>query len=635
MKNAKLSHRSYRFATANVLRDFKDLSMAQQGFLDSISSPVIRLVLKFNISRTWRVHFSNLCLQAGYDAVANQEWLDSLDELDRRVNAAEESVRQCRRNRLVKALRKDSLQESIDGVYFGSHPGVQPSPSKKQSVVPSIALASLTTHFTHQPEMDIPTLTVVSNSTKERKEPPSDFAITTIKVKPTPMSDMNTGNDNFSIDFLDLDDSVNGDTFFSLKDTRHSYKSKNVFLSRIMNFIEEQDMPFHCIDCWVPCNKPDEQSIGPGTDSNSLRLIHAGDDFHSDLTSLTEYHLHEFGVYSKNYSFAPGAGMPGRCYSTMSCCWESDIQRASADHFKRLGGARYAGIQTAVGIPMSCPNIGTIVIGIYSLMDVPYDENIMKKCSAEFQKFNPEPKWSLSIDVPNSETKSLMSTAQLPVTSTQSVHSCGSRSQSSYKSNTPSSCSTHESIDTDQAMSIANLLAEHMPPLDQEGNKADLIRSLRMLLLKSPNQVPPDILNKLVILRKSYEGYCKVQRKKSDVVKLLICDWEYLSKEEESQSPWGVSAMTHVNYSASKSLKIENVPVKVEASQVTPRVEDFPPTATNTSSFMLPPSSSTHFSQDGTSGSLNSYRFVSSVSLTGESAGGKEVRRTSSSLSSD
>ena len=628
MKNAKLSQRSYKLGHIPVLHDFRAVSKAQQAFLDSVNSPVTRLVLKFNISRTWRVHFSNLCLQSGYDALENQDWLNSLDELDKRVTDAEESVRKCRRNRLIKALRNDSLQESLDGVYIGGFSGLKhAAPSKKVQRGRSnsvVALASLTTHLKHKPVTPASAPNPPTNSFKMEDTfgTSGDISITTINVNPTPMNEL--GNDNFSVDFLDLDQSVSGDTFLTLPETRVD-KNKNLFLTRIMNFIQEESIPFHCIDCWIPSNNNEarNQMYSITSDNQVNRLIHAGHDCHSDVPSLTAYHLHEFGVYSKNFSFAPGAGLPGRCYQNGASYWESEIQHSSPDHFKRLGGAKEAGLKTAVGIPVHCSKIGTVVVCMYSLLDVPYDENLMRKCTVEFQKFNPEPKWSLSIDIPESGKKLPPAPQFSPPLISSGPYShptSDSQSHSSSKSHDNSTTSNNDSITSDEAMEIANLLAEHMPSFEAEGQgRVELIRSLRMILLKCPHSVTAEDKGLLVILRKSYEGYCKVQRKKSDVVNLLVSDWEYLTKEKEQKSPWGVSAMTHVNYASATSKQ-------VTASQVSPTIDEL--SCSNSSSvvkagaFMLPPPNVRNFKIERATGPLHTqYNFVSNVSLADVSEG--------------
>lgn len=625
MKNAKLSQRSYKLGHIPALHDFAEVSKAQQAFLDSVSSPVTRLVLKFNISRTWRIHFSNLCLQSGYDALENQDWLNSLDELDKRVTDAEESVRKYRRNRLIKALRNDTLQESLDGVYINGYPVPnKPVVNKAQrnrsnSVV---ALASLTTHLKHKPVTPASAPTQLMNTNNIKMEdafgPSGDISITTINFNPTPMNEMN--NDNFSVDFLDLDQSVSCETFLTLPETG-TEKNNNLFLSRIMNFIKEETIPFHCVDCWIPCNNNEggSQSYNDtGCNNHATRLIQAGHDCHSDASTLTAYHLHEFCVYSKNFSFSPGAGLPGRCYQSGCSYWESDIQNASQDHFRRLGGAKEAGLQTAVGIPIRCSKIGTVVVCMYSLLNVGYDEDLMRRCTVEFQKFNPEPKWSLSINIPESDKKPPTVPQFRPPLISSGPHSfqtsdCA-QSHSSSKSQDASTGSNNDSINSDEAMEIANLLAEHMPSFEAEGqNRVELIRSLRMILLKCPHSVSAEEKGMLVILRKSYEGYCKVQRKKSDVVNLLVSDWEYLTKEHERKSPWGVSAMTHVNYASATSNEIN-------ACQVSPTIDEL--NSSNSSSivkagtFMLPPPNVSNYKIQRATGPLHTqYNFVSNVSL--------------------
>lgn len=605
MKNAKLSHRNYKLIMATpAIHDIKAVSKAQQNFLDSIPSQVTRLILNFNISRIWRLHFSNLCLQTGYENLMGEDWLQSLEDFDKQVSEAETIVRRFRRERLIKALRSDSFQDAIEGVYIAGTPNISAVVSK-QGAIPRIssgvALSALNGHLennnnnnnrddivTKTPQ-NVPTY--VTNTTEEsfvlddtakksavrEQDPdgtqiPRDLTITTIKLKdPT---EMTRGSDNFSIDFLDdLDGSLGGETYLSLKDTRQSFKKKNVFLTQIMSFLESQNLPIHYVDCWVPSDHtPDKQRQPPGQQANQLahstRLVHAGDDLRSDLSSITEYQLHEFGVYSKKFSFDPGAGLPGRCYTSMSHSWENNIQNASPEHFKRLGGARYAGIMTAIGLPVPYPKVGTIVIGMYSLMNVNYNSQLLQMCSEEFRKFNPEARWNLCLDISSAETSpfsqekpssgdlSSSHNSQSLSTSHHKSFILGGESptQNSVKSKDGESVSSSDSINQEQAMEIANLLAEHIPSVQEADNKSHIIRSLRMQLLNFPDNITGPDLNKFKILWRSYKSYCKVQRKKNDIVKLLISDWEFMSKDgEQGTSPWGPNAMTHVNYSSQDS----------------------------------------------------------------------------------
>jgi hypothetical protein len=638
MKNAKLSHRSYTLQINPSLQNdtsLKVLSEAQEEFLNSVSSDIIRLVLQFNLSRSWRTHFSNLCLQVGYDNVDNQDWLDSLDAFDKCISQAEQKVRIQRRKRLIKALRKDSMQESIDGIYIGPPPSPSspqpPSPNNvtssnaslikptntttttnttgaavliKRKRSSSIALSSLAQKFQSPPEQIPSSMTAIAPPVTglhhEQQQQQQQFQVNSynnemmvpmasLNVSTYPMTNTTNDNDidNFSIGDLEL--SVCGDTYFNIQDNRRA-KSTNIFLSGIIKYLEEESLPFQYIDCWVPSSQ--DQGLG----YVSTMLTHAGDACHSSLTTLEQYHLHEFGLYSKNYTFAPGAGLPGRCFTLNSSCWENDIQIAAPEYFKRVSCAKDAGIQTVVGIPIQCPSIGTIVVGMYSFLNVPYSEDIVSKCSVRFQELNSEPKWSLSIDVQDCNDdeshdalSSQSNSEQIPPQSfdTQSHASSG-------KSTEKSSCSSvngsiNASITSDQAIEIANLLAEHMP-LDPKNS--DLIRSLRILLLKCPHNVQASELDNLTTVRKSYEGYCKAKRNKSDIVDLLISDWIFLSKGHGhiTASPWGssVMAMTHVNYSSTNSTNEVSHDVS-PASTETEALNVSNHSSIHLSGFMLPP----------------------------------------------
>jgi len=621
MKNAKLSHRSYDFEACHQSNsDIVKLSQLQQDFLDSMSSQVTRLVLKYNMSRIWRMHFSNLCVQAGFDLIYDQDWLESLNEKDRRVSLAEEKVRQTRRKRLVKALRKDSMQ-STDGIYLCS---LQPQSTDsnqnlhKRRSNSSIALSSLTTHLVHNGDDNQPNAVSSKKSAslydfsipQETSIPVNDFSISSMKCVPiTCKEDINSLGEDFSIGLLDMDEAITDDAFLPLAEVVRETE-KDPFLRKIMSYIEEQSLPFHYIDYWVP-----SQNALPNTsidNNDSFRLIHAGDISRHDLSSLTRYYLHEFGIYSKNFSFAFNAGLPGRVYSNLASTWESNIQNVDAQFFERVGGAKNAGIQTVVGIPVSRPQLGTTVVVLYSLLNYAKDEIIMRKCATDFQRFIHESKWSSSDDLLSSGDQAHQVSFSKPpqdviVPTSRSLETrsdCGSKS----------SGSKDEIINADQAMEIANLLTEHMPQFDSRDKRSNAFTSLRISLLKCPNNVSDDTLNKLTILKKSYDSYCKAHRNESEIVRLLLNDWEFISDEQkQSNSPWGSHSMTHVDYS------VQGV------SPVTPRGEDSPVISKMTSfgSFKLPPPT---ISENGSietkpSSSFHSLRLVSSTSL--EKRGGE------------
>lgn len=100
MKNAKLSTKSFVLGKSSAqftTRDRELLSMLQDRFLSSLSSESTRLVLKTNLTKQWRTHFYNVCLQIGYPHAETKAWDESLRELEKRATIAEEVVRNIRR----------------------------------------------------------------------------------------------------------------------------------------------------------------------------------------------------------------------------------------------------------------------------------------------------------------------------------------------------------------------------------------------------------------------------------------------------------------------------------------------------------------------------------------------------------
>lgn len=517
--------------TSNVNK----LSKAQQEFLESIPH-AIGLVLKFNISRIWRINFSNLCLQAGFESFYNKDWLDSLDEFDRLVNKAQENARNHRRNRLIDALKKDSSQESMHGVSIHNFESYSSFTSNNNKLRLSMGQASFPTitQRNYQPvtprsasEEGAAIIDSEANYAQASNTNSSDLSITSVNVNTSSIED-----DNDLINFLDFGD--NNDCW-SLNEVSQS-TPRDDLMRKIMTFIEEENIPFHSIDCWIPCDNEEAQSFSKAVSNRNgvMQIIHAGHACHSSLSSMTARRLHDFGAYSQHFSFAPNAGLPGRCYSSNLSCWDSDILNKNPEYFKRLNGAKLAGIQTAVGIPIDC----SIVVGMYSLMKLARDEDIVAKCTRAFQRFYSESK--------HNTTARAFQPHQSRVESSDSF---ASHAQFTCDANEISSCSS-ESISADKAMEIANLLAEYMPSHEPESKRSESIRSLRLILLKCPHKVTADELQKVIVLRKSYESYCKAQRKKCDIVNFMISDWELLSKGQEQKSPWGPQAMTHVDYSA-------------------------------------------------------------------------------------
>lgn len=129
MKNAKLSTRSYAISKSCSQitdTDRERLSKLQDNFLSSIPSEFIRLVLKINLTKQWRSHFYNICLQVGYKLLQDDKWTASLDEIEVRAKKAEENIRRLRR-------RKMGFSRSGYDNFVVPKSNIQPPPSSSPS----------------------------------------------------------------------------------------------------------------------------------------------------------------------------------------------------------------------------------------------------------------------------------------------------------------------------------------------------------------------------------------------------------------------------------------------------------------------------------------------------------------------
>jgi len=116
LKNAKLSTRSYRsLISGGYLNDPKGINLnlvasiqrAQTLFLKTVTPEWVRIELQFNISRMWRTHLANFCLQIGFASLDTKQWFVSLDAVDFLSQSSGETEIQARRKRMKSALSDD------------------------------------------------------------------------------------------------------------------------------------------------------------------------------------------------------------------------------------------------------------------------------------------------------------------------------------------------------------------------------------------------------------------------------------------------------------------------------------------------------------------------------------------------
>jgi hypothetical protein len=585
MKNAKLSVRSYELgctSNGSPSLDCEMMSTLQEQFLQSVSLESTKLELRFNMTKVWRTHFSNLCLQVDCNMLNASEWIASLEDMERRASQAEEKIRKARRRRMGLALKAD-IRTAQSGVFFADMPVKRPDTvksgkrAKTEEVSSSFGLAGAGgSSSTLRSVTDASTGHSVASSTGQSVTTSDDGSEADFIASMLEIGANHVGFRSLapSEDFANMFDDLEGeDPTMNL--THHPSAYHHVrnncgpFLEEIVSYMETNNLPFEHVDVWVPSLPPKGQGK-----SGELRLFHAGHATRSDLDPALFCQMHEYGEYSVKFSFAPGVGLPGRVYATGVPSWECQIDKADPRLFERAGGAKVYGIKTALGIPLTTSVIGRMVVSMYSTINMQEDPAMIQKVKADLAMYAPEPKWKLVVDLGTSMGS--RSATQLSTSVAHYEHSAPgpvSRSSASVPVNqlgldleaapdsnltsnmlfisngsaTPTSCGT-DSKDENQL--IATLLGDHMPlmgiPATGEGASSssapDLafshFMSLRLLLLRSSGRRSLDENEMLDIIKKSFRGY-SIDKRRSDkeLAFLLARDWEFLTATMESKKP--------------------------------------------------------------------------------------------------
>ena len=177
-------------------------------------------------------------------------------------------------------------------------------------------------------------------------------------------------------------------------------------------------------------------------------------------------------------------------------------------------------IHTVVGIPVRS-KIGLVVIGLYSLYDLKEDPKLVDALISECQKFDPEPKWSLFMDIPSS-----VNPVEPNGTARVSLHqqcrdsntSICAESVTSSLGSTMSSGKRNEHLSLSEANCLANLLASHMPVAGNINPSTPSVCSplssfisLRLLLLRYPSGCTEHQNKSLCILKMSFIKVSAIQ----------------------------------------------------------------------------------------------------------------------------
>jgi hypothetical protein len=339
MKNAKLSSRTFQRLAGGVISDAeaREFSELEDLFFQSISDQQERAEIKFHMQKEWREQFSLYCTSISQPLDADA-WLSSVEEMDRRSSQAKDAARMAKRKLMMGFALRTDCRNPDQGVFIEKS-----NSDARVSEHPD----GLEDDFDEQQEI----LNLLAEEAKQ------------------------VGSTD-----------ING---------KSSLLHSAPFLSKTMAYMQRHNVPFEHVDIWVPSFVPTEEASA-GV-SSSCRLCFAGsatlDDIveedgktKSPLKQEDQFNLYAFGDYSQKFSFDVGCGLPGRVYESGRPTWEQSVQNAPHHHFERCGGALQWGIKTVVGIPIASPNVGRVVVVLYSTLDRPKDQDLVGRLSEEFTR---------------------------------------------------------------------------------------------------------------------------------------------------------------------------------------------------------------------------------------------------------
>jgi hypothetical protein len=572
MKNAKFSTRSYvlsRPEPAATISDCVLLSVLQEKFLMSIPSKPTQLEVRFNMMKQWRTHFSNLCVQVGYQFLDGADWVSSLEEMERRSSCVEDNIRKSRRRQMGLALQTDGGHLANPSVFISgvkadlASTHLEPldltqGPEIKRSRVLSMSGSENTSQSNKSDEViqTLDTNSVASFSplfqSQQQSARPRNLSIGTSPLFQS--REQNERQRTFSEDF----DAVLNDLLAPEEEadavplqasgtsSAPSSHSCGPFLDAVVNYMETKNMPFQHVDVWVPSFLPrDNGGPSKAVDTEQLRLFHAGYSTRADIDGSEAYSFNEFGVYSEKFSFKPGHGLPGRVYSSGKASWESSLWTSNPTVFERAGGAKIYGVETALGIPLKTPLVGRIVVIMYSNTHIKENLNLAKECAMELVNLSPEPKWKIVIETKIGGTSNQQNSLKKVSTATPPV---GVQSQVGDGGRTPLFEQSQAVSASDEERAIVSLLGEHMPlnenpagePSSSSTKTSELLphfMSIRLTLLRPSNRRSVQENELIAILKCSYRAYAKDNRRSgAELAMLLAKDWVCLKSSLDNSS---------------------------------------------------------------------------------------------------
>lgn len=324
MKNAKLSTKLFRRSTGCLSRiSAREFSEVEERFFASILDLQQRAEIKFHMQREWREQFSRVCA-ALQQPLDTESWLLSVEEMDRRSSKARDAARMAKRKVMMGVALEEDSRNLGAGIF------IEKSLADQQGI----------------------------------------------------------GADDFEKELLDdLVDTKTTPTEHENSSVLHSAP----FLVKVTSYMQRHKVPFEHVDLWVPSYVNNEDDTG-----TICRLCYAGNSTsdkivvdHDAVRALTpdeRFNFLSFGDYSQKFSFNVGCGLPGRVYEDSRSSWVRNLHTVPRSQFERCGGANQWSIKTALGLPIASPNVGRIVVVLYSCHDRVVDGDLVTRLSDEFTR---------------------------------------------------------------------------------------------------------------------------------------------------------------------------------------------------------------------------------------------------------
>ncbi|KAL7549411.1 hypothetical protein ACHAWF_012685 [Thalassiosira exigua] len=528
MKHAKLSTKYFypKAGCVNVAEG-GELSRLEASFVASVPDPVERSEIAFHMGREWREHLARRLhsLSINFDGRA---WLGSVEDMERRLAYEKERHRLAKRRFMMgKAMERDCSK--LERGVFVSDPGPRDSKDEFELVVEKS----------------------IGNSAGRR---PSGGA--------SHMVPSAGGN---------KEEAREGTRSATWSSSDPNFRHAAPFLAGISSYVERNAVPFEHVDIWVPsCVDPGDDATSksggstssPGGSQGNFRLRFGGsvtmgvqivrDEVDLDASEGRAYpapvagsphsptkrvplgaeeksHLALFGSYSEKFSFSPGCGLPGRIFESGVPTWEQFVSEAHPSLFERRGGAMQFGVKTAVGLPVDSPNVGRVVLVLYSRHDRPKDEALVGRMMADLRLLCPCPRWKLVVDVDGPSGQGAAPGASSSLQAPPPAAAAGPA--------VLAPAASRADPKEQQIRDLILLLGENIPS-DAATNSPRLqgIMNLRLVLLRGTARIPQQegLVDIVLVL---FESYLKAGRSREDIAAMIVRDFAFHVGHQPSAAP--------------------------------------------------------------------------------------------------